>query len=91
MTTTQFASSAEPVEVTDEMMDEQIQTIRKRYATQVPVERPVQWGDILIADVAATADDEPFIEDSDAEFQLVEGETLFVARPRRGFPRHVEG
>ena len=69
---------AEPVEVTDEMMDEQIQTIRKRYATQVPVERPVQWGDILIADVAATADDEPFIEDSDAEFQLVEGETLFV-------------
>jgi len=68
----------ESVEVTDEMRDEQIQLIRKRYATQVPVERPVQWGDILIADVAAKAEDDQFIEDNDAEFQLVEGDTLFV-------------
>ncbi|MGH2633228.1 MAG: trigger factor, partial [Tepidiformaceae bacterium] len=37
---------AEPVEVTDEMVNEQLELIRKRYATQVPVERPVQWGDI---------------------------------------------
>lgn len=83
--------AAEPVEVTPEMLDEQIQLIRRRYATQVPVERPVQWGDILIADVVGAVGDDQFIEDMDAEFPLREGEVLFVEGLAEGFIGMVKG
>ncbi len=83
--------AAEPVEVTPEMLDEQIQLIRRRYATQVPVERPVQWGDILIADVVGAVADDQFIEDMDAEFPLREGEVLFVEGLAEGFIGMVKG
>lgn len=69
---------AEPVEVTDEMLEEQITLIQRRYATQVPVERPIAWNDILIADVTGKVDDETFVEDLDAEFPVREGTVLFV-------------
>ncbi|MCZ2110020.1 MAG: trigger factor [Dehalococcoidia bacterium] len=68
----------EPVEVTDEMLDEQVTLIQRRYATQVPADRPVAWNDILIADVKGTIDDETFVEDLDAEFPVREGTVLFV-------------
>ena len=68
----------EPVDVTPEMLDEQILLIRRRYAMQVPVERPVQWGDILIADVKGEVDGDDFVSDEDAEFPLREGDVLFV-------------
>ncbi len=75
----------EPVEVTPEMLDEQLTMIRRRYATQVPVERPVQWNDFLIADVAGETDGERFVEDVDAEFPLREGTVLFVEGLAEGF------
>jgi len=68
----------ETVEVTPEMVDEQLQHLRERQAAQVPVERPAAWGDYLIADVVSTVEDEDFVEDRDAEFQLREGEVLFL-------------
>jgi trigger factor len=68
----------EPVEVTGELVEEQILGVRRRLATHVPVERPVQWDDILIADVFAEVDAEPFVEDNDAEFVLREGQTLLL-------------
>lgn len=68
----------DPVEVTDEMVAEQVLALRRRHATQVPVERPVQWADILIADVSGSVDDESFINDDDAEFTLREGEVLLL-------------
>ena len=69
---------SEPVEVTDEMLDEQITLIQRRYATQVPADRPVAWNDILIADVTGKVDDDTFVEDLDAEFPVREGTVLFV-------------
>ncbi len=66
------------VEVTGEMLDEQLLLIRRRYAIQAPVDRPVQWEDILIADVSGKTEDEEFVSDEDAEFPLREGQVLFV-------------
>ena len=66
------------VEVTDEMVAEQIMGLRRRHATQVPVERPVQWEDILIADVNGSVEGESFINDDDAEFALREGQVLLM-------------
>ena len=49
----------EPVEVTDEMFDEQMEMIRRRFATIGPVERGAEWGDILTADIKGAVDDTP--------------------------------
>lgn len=66
------------VEVTGEMLDEQLRLIQRRYAMQVPVDRAIQWDDVIIADVAGQLDDEDFVSDEDAEFPLREEQTLFV-------------
>jgi trigger factor len=68
----------EKVDVTPEMLDEQLLLIRRRYAMQVPVERGIKWDDILIADVAGKVEEDEFVSDEDAEFPLREGQVLFV-------------
>jgi len=68
----------EAVEVTDEMFEEQMNTLRRRFATLIPVERPVQWGDILTADISAVVEDQTFAEDKDVVFPLVEERQLFL-------------
>jgi trigger factor len=75
----------EAAEVTPEMLEEQITLIRRRYATQVPVDRGVAWDDFLIADVAGEVDGDRFVEDVDAEFPLREGQGLFVDGLAEGF------
>jgi len=67
-----------PVEVTDEMLNEQIMLLRRRYATQAPVDRGAAWDDIITGDVSAEVEGEPFVSDTDAEFPLREGRTLFI-------------
>jgi trigger factor len=68
----------EPVEVTSEMVEEQVLLLRRRHATQVPVDRAIQWDDVIIADVKATEDGNQFLDDENAEFPLREGKVLFV-------------
>lgn len=68
----------ETVEVTDEMQAEQMEIIRRRFATIGPVERGAQWGDILTADITGTVDGAPLVNDEDVEFQLVEGQRLLL-------------
>ncbi len=68
----------EPVEVTSEMVGEQVLLLRRRHATQVPVDRAIQWDDVIIADVKASEDGNQFLDDENAEFPLREGKVLFV-------------
>lgn len=69
----------EAVDVTDEMVEEQILLLRRRHATQVPADRPIQWDDVIIADVKASEEDgNQFLDDENAEFPLREGRILFV-------------
>ncbi|MCC6381071.1 MAG: trigger factor [Dehalococcoidia bacterium] len=68
----------EETAVTDEMVAEQLLLLRRRHALHVPVARPVQWNDVLIADVRGTVDGDPFVEDEDAEFALREGQLMLV-------------
>jgi trigger factor len=69
---------AQPIEVTAEMVQEQIDQIRRRFATQVPVDRAVQWADIVLGDVKGTIEEEDFVSDDDAEFSLREGQVLLL-------------
>ena len=68
----------EAPEVTPEMIDEQVLLLRRRHAVQAPVDRPIQWNDVVIADIRASADGDEFLEDENAEFPLREGQVLFL-------------
>jgi len=71
--------SLEPTPVTEEMVEEQLLALRRRRALYVPVDRPIQWNDIVTADVkGSTAEGETFIDDEAAEFILREGQTLLL-------------
>ncbi len=66
------------VEVTDEMFAEQLVALRRRYATQAPVERGVQWNDIVTGSVNGMVGSEQLVKDEDAEFSLREGQVMLV-------------
>jgi trigger factor len=58
----------EPVEVSDEAIDAEVEVWRRRMATWEPVERGVAKGDLVRADVEMSVDDRPLIKQDDAEF-----------------------
>lgn len=64
------------VEVPEERVDEALDQLRHRYATLVPVQRPVQWNDILRADVFGRAGDVVLLDEHDIEFRLREGQVI---------------
>jgi trigger factor len=66
----------DPVVVEPEKVDEGLQALRQRYATLEPVTRPIQWDDVVRADVEGTVDGRPIAKEQDAEFQLTEGRTI---------------
>ena len=53
-------------------MEEALQELRQRYGTIEPVERPAADGDIVRADIKATADDTTIFSSNDVEFRLNE-------------------
>lgn len=65
-------------EVTQEQVDEQLKLLQRRNAVYAPVDRGIQWTDMVIADVAGKVGDDPLVSQDDAEFSLREGEPLFV-------------
>jgi trigger factor len=68
----------EPVEIPQERIEQALEDLRHRYAVQEPVNRPVQWGDILRADVTGTVDDITLVNEKDVEFRLREGQAVSV-------------
>ncbi len=66
----------ESVEVSQERVEQALEDLRRRYAMLEPVDRPVQWGDILRADVGGTVGDITIVDQKDVEFQLREGQTV---------------
>jgi trigger factor len=77
----------EPVEVDPEKVEEAVKDLQRRYATLEPVQRPVQWGDVLRADIVGTVDGDKIVDQKDAEFQLREG----VAVSLPGFAEKLIG
>lgn len=50
--------TVDPIEVTDEDIDKELQTLRARFGTLTGVDRPVQEGDFVSIDLSATVDGE---------------------------------
>ena len=67
----------DPVEVTDEDVDAELESIRKRHRSWEPVERPVSFDDLVTMTVTGTIDDVEVFSETDWEY---------VAQPDSPFP-----
>jgi trigger factor len=87
----------EPVEVDEADVDASLEELRRRYAIQEPVERPVRIGDVIRGDVRIVVDDREVYKDEDAEMHLREGKTVLlpgfaegVVGAHKGLPQEIE-
>ena len=79
--------AAEPVLVTDEQVSKVIDEVRWEQAPWVPVERPVQMGDMLILDIDAKVDGRPFMSQKGATHRPI----AEVPDPVPGFNEKLAG
>jgi len=77
----------EPVEVTEEQVDEVLEQLRYESGPWEPVERPVQFGDLLNLDVSGTIQGEQAINDQGIDFIP----RLENQLPMPGFSIYLEG
>ncbi len=87
----------EPLEVDEADVDASLEELRRRYALQEPVDRPVQMGDIIRGDVRIEVDGREVYKDDDAEMHLREGRVVLlpgfaegVAGAHKGLPKEIE-
>jgi trigger factor len=57
-----LAITVDPIEVSDEEVDAELQSLRARFGTLTGVDRPAQEGDFVSIDLSATVDGEPVPE-----------------------------
>lgn len=80
--------SPEEATVDEEQVQATIDRIRESQAVVSPVERPVEFNDLVTIDVhAAVADAEPFLDHKDVTYQVVEGSQM----PIPGFAEKLVG
>ena len=77
----------DPVEVTDEDVDNELESIRKRYRSWEPVERPVSFDDLVTMTVTGTIDGVEVLSETDGEY-VVQSDSAF---PFPGFAAALEG
>ncbi|MGQ9573372.1 MAG: trigger factor [Dehalococcoidia bacterium] len=77
----------EPVAVSEERVNEKLEELRHRYAILEPVDRPLQMGDLVRADIRASVDGRSVFSEDDAEFRLREGLPILLP----GFVEHILG
>ena len=63
----------DPALVPDERVRAALEELQRRYAVLEPVDRPVQWDDILRADVTASTEEGQVFAQKDLEFQMRPG------------------
>ncbi|KAA1275687.1 MAG: trigger factor [SAR202 cluster bacterium] len=75
------------VEITDEQVDDVLQRLRQESAPWEPVDRPVQYGDLLNITVIGTIDGEEVVNDEGIDYIPQEDNVL----PFPGFATNLEG
>ena len=77
----------EPVSITEEQVDEVLDRVRNEQASWEPVERPIEYSDLLNINVKGIIDDELVIDDSEIDFIPIEDSVL----PFPGFAPNLIG
>jgi len=83
----QIQLAPEPVELTEDNVNAAIENLRHQRATWEPVERPVDFNDLVVLDIESNTEDKPFINQKGAQYQVVRG----LSSPVPGFPEQLSG
>ena len=77
----------EPVELTEDDVSAAIEQLRHQHATWEPVERPVDFDDLVALDIESNIEDKPFINQKGAQYQVLRELPL----PAPGFAEQLVG
>ena len=77
----------EPVKLTEKDVDAVIEQLRHQRAVWEPVERAVEFNDLVVMDVESSVEDKTFINEKGAQYQVVQG----LSFPVQGFPEQLVG
>ncbi len=79
--------ATEAVEVTDDDINAVIEQLRHQHATWEPVERPVDFNDLVVLDIESNIEDKPFINQKAIQYQVVSD----LPFPAPGFAEQLTG
>ena len=77
----------ETVKVTESDVNELIEQLRHQRAIWEPVERPVDFGDLVVLDIESSVEDKPLINQKGAQYQVIRDLPL----PAPGFAEQIVG
>ena len=77
----------EPAEVTDTNISDVMEELRHQYATWEPVERAVDFDDLIVMDVESSVDGQPFLNQNGAQVQVLRDQSF----PAVGFNEQLVG
>ncbi len=77
----------QPVEVTENNVSDVIEQLRHRQATWEPVERPVDFNDLVVLDIESNIEDKPFINQKAVQYQVLHD----LSFPVPGFAEQLPG
>jgi trigger factor len=77
----------EPVELTEDSVNAVIETLRHQQATWEPVERPVEFDDLVVFDIESHIEGEPFINQKGVQYQVRRD----LSSPVPGFAEQLPG
>jgi len=83
----QIRVESKPVEISKKDIDATIEQLREQQAVLLPVDRPVQFGDVVTIDVGGEREGEPFPIRKDIVYEVAKGARL----PLPGFAEKLEG
>ncbi|MDI6815480.1 MAG: trigger factor, partial [Dehalococcoidales bacterium] len=61
----------QPVELTEDDINAVIEQLRHQQAIWEPVERPVDFGDLVVLDIESIIEDKPFINQKGVQYQVL--------------------
>ena len=77
----------EPVDVTEDNVNDAIEQLRHQEASWEPVERPVEFDDLVVIDIESDIEDKPFINRKGIQYQVVHD----LPFPAPGFAEQLLG
>jgi trigger factor len=77
----------EAVKLSEEDVSSVIEQLRHQHAAWEPVERPVEFGDLVVLDVESNMEGEPFINQKAVQYQVIRDLSL----PAPGFAEQLPG
>ncbi len=80
-------ATPEPVELTEDDVNAVMEQLRHRHATWEPVERPVEFDDLVVLDIESNIEDKPFINQKAVQYQVLRD----LPVPAPGFAEQLTG